>query len=87
MAGKEEKRDATFFGQLLMVGIPGPRLDPIARELVRDLRVGGVILFARNLEGPEQVWELTRDLQQEALALGGPPLLIAVDQEGVPSSA
>ena len=82
MAGKEEKRGAAFFGQLLMVGIPGPRLDPVARELVRDLRVGGVILFARNLEGPEQVWELTRDLQQEALALGGPPLLIAVDQEG-----
>lgn len=72
------------FGQLLMVGLPGPRLDPIARELVRDLRVGGVILFARNLEGPEQVWELTRDLQQEALAAAGKPLLIAVDQEGGP---
>jgi beta-N-acetylhexosaminidase len=65
-----------------MVGIPGPRVDRAVRELVRELRVGGIILFARNLEGPEQVWELTRDLQQEALAAGELPLLIAVDQEG-----
>jgi len=71
-----------FWGQLLMVGIPGPRMEAVARELVRDLKVGGVILFARNIESPEQVWELTRDLQQEALAATGRPLLLAVDQEG-----
>ncbi len=65
-----------------MVGIPGPRVDAVARELVRDLKVGGVILFARNIESPEQVWELTRDLQREALAATGRPLLLAVDQEG-----
>ncbi len=72
------------FGQLLMVGLPGTRLDPVARQLVRDLKVGGVILFARNLEGPEQVWELTRDLQREAMAAAAQPLLVAVDQEGGP---
>jgi beta-N-acetylhexosaminidase len=71
-----------FWGQLLMVGIPGPRMDEVARELVRDLRVGGIILFARNIESPAQVWELTRDLQREALAATGRPLLLAVDQEG-----
>jgi beta-N-acetylhexosaminidase len=72
----------SFWGQLLMVGIPGPRVDAVARDLVRDLKVGGVILFARNIERPEQVWELTRDLQREALAATGRPLLLAVDQEG-----
>jgi len=75
-------RGADFFGQLLMVGLPGPRVDAVAREMVRDLKVGGVILFARNIEAPEQVWELTRDLQREAQAAGARPLLIAVDQEG-----
>jgi beta-N-acetylhexosaminidase len=70
------------WGQLLMVGIPGPRMDAVARELVRDLKVAGVILFARNIESPEQVWELTGDLQREALAATGRPLLLAVDQEG-----
>jgi beta-N-acetylhexosaminidase len=72
------------FGQLLMMGLPGPRLDPVAKDLIRELNVGGVILFARNLEGPEQVWELTHDLQREAVAASGQPLLIAVDQEGGP---
>jgi beta-N-acetylhexosaminidase len=75
-------RDLGSVGPLFMVGIPGPRLDKEARELVRELRVGGIILFARNIESPVQIWELTRDLQQEALAIGNLPLLIAVDQEG-----
>jgi beta-N-acetylhexosaminidase len=52
--------------------------------MVRDLQVGGIILFARNIESPEQVWELCRDLQQEAMAATGLPLLISVDQEGGP---
>jgi beta-N-acetylhexosaminidase len=65
-----------------MVGLPGPRVDGAVRELLRELHVGGIILFARNLEDPGQVWELTRDLQQEARDAGDLPLLIAVDQEG-----
>lgn len=67
-----------------MVGLPGPRVDLVARELVRELRVGGVILFARNLEGPEELAALSRDLQQEARKVGDLPLLMAVDQEGGP---
>ncbi|MEW6659144.1 MAG: beta-N-acetylhexosaminidase [Thermodesulfobacteriota bacterium] len=80
----QDLNSPSFWGQLLMVGLPGPRVDAVARELVRDLQVGGIILFARNVESPEQVWELCRDLQQEALAAAGLPLLIAVDQEGGP---
>ena len=80
----EEIKEPGFWGRLFMVGIPGPRLDEVAREVIRDLQVGGIILFARNLEGPEQVWELTRDLQRQTLAAAGRPLLIAVDQEGGP---
>ncbi|MDD5642591.1 MAG: beta-N-acetylhexosaminidase, partial [Syntrophales bacterium] len=76
--------DPPFWGQLLMVGLPGPRVDALARELVRELQVGGIILFARNIETPEQVWELCRELQKEALAATGRPLLISVDQEGGP---
>jgi beta-N-acetylhexosaminidase len=71
-------------GPLFMAGLAGPRVDREARELVRELKVGGIILFGRNLEDPEQIGELTRDLQQEARDAGEPPLLIAVDQEGGP---
>jgi beta-N-acetylhexosaminidase len=76
--------EPAFWGQLLMVGLPGPRVDAVAREMVRDFKVGGIILFARNIESPEQIWELCRDLQKEALAASGRPLLISVDQEGGP---
>jgi beta-N-acetylhexosaminidase len=81
---KTQWQTPSDWGQFLMVGIPGPRLDHAARGLVGDLKVGGVILFARNIEAPEQVWELTASLQQEALKAAGRPLLIAVDQEGGP---
>ncbi len=82
MDNQAKTNQPSFWGQLLMVGIPGPRLEAVSRELVRDLKVGGIILFARNIESPAQVWELTRDLQREALAATGRPLLISVDQEG-----
>lgn len=72
------------YGQVFMVGLPGSRVEGVARGLVQDLGVGGIILFARNLEDPLQVWELTCELQRLASSRGGPPLLIAVDQEGGP---
>ncbi|MCX5892859.1 MAG: beta-N-acetylhexosaminidase [Deltaproteobacteria bacterium] len=84
MTKASANRETAFGGQLLMVGLPGPKVEPVARELVRDLKVGGIILFARNLESPEQVWQLTHDLQREAREAGSPPLLIALDQEGGP---
>ena len=46
---------------------------------MRATGVGGVILFKRNIESPEQVAELCRNLKREA---GDRPLLIMVDQEG-----
>lgn len=70
------------FGQFLMVGIPGPGVDAVAREMVQDLKVGGIILFSRNLETPQQIWHLTHDLQRLAREAGQPPLLISTDQEG-----
>jgi beta-N-acetylhexosaminidase len=77
-------KEATFGGQLLMMGIPGPEVEEVVRELVGELRVGGIILFVRNIKDPEQVWQLTHDLQRLAREAGSPPLLMAVDQEGGP---
>ncbi len=60
-------------------------LDPVGTTLsdedVRRLRhpaVGGVILFARNYESPEQLAALTDDIH----ALREPALLVGVDHEG-----
>jgi beta-N-acetylhexosaminidase len=70
-------------GQRLMVGFDGLAASADARRLIRDYGAGSVILFARNVEGPEQVAELVRELQSIAHAAGQEtPLLVSVDQEG-----
>src|SRR5262249_34415513 len=60
------------------------------RRLLCELKVGGVILFdrdvatgnARNLESREQVSRLTSGLQRLALGCAGRPIFIAIDAEG-----
>jgi beta-N-acetylhexosaminidase len=70
-------------GQRFMIGFEGLEASPDVKELIRGFGVGHVILFARNIEGPEQVAGLSRELQETARDAGHDvPLLIAVDQEG-----
>lgn len=74
----------TLIGRLFMAGMPGPVLDQGTRDLIRLHGLGGVILFARNIEDPLQVATLCRDLQEASLQHQQLPLFIAVDQEGGP---
>jgi beta-N-acetylhexosaminidase len=67
-------------GQLLFVGFEGTQCPRPLQELVSAGRVGGVILFARNIEDPQQVRRLVADLR--ARAPEDAPLTIGVDQEG-----
>jgi beta-N-acetylhexosaminidase len=66
-------------GQLLIGALPGTTISSELRALAREFQLGGVTLFARNIEAPEQVAELNHDLQSLSSGL---PLWIAVDQEG-----
>ncbi len=65
-----------------MAGIPGPQLDEGTEKLIREYSLGGIILFARNIEDPVQVATLCKNIQEKAMAYQGLPLLIAIDQEG-----
>lgn len=65
-------------GQLLFVGLPVTKLDRHTRQLLREVRPGGVILFGRNIESPSQVALLTAQIR-DAL---GRRVIIGVDQEG-----
>jgi beta-N-acetylhexosaminidase len=67
-------------GQLLWAGFEGTELPDDLRRAIADGRIGGAILFARNIESPDQVRELTAALHRAAPA--DAPLLIAIDQEG-----
>lgn len=66
-------------GQLFMVGIPHPTLDPATRALLQDLRPGGIILFRRNYTDPETLSHLCTALH--SLCPEDPPL-VALDHEG-----
>ncbi|HET6823469.1 MAG TPA: glycoside hydrolase family 3 N-terminal domain-containing protein, partial [Anaerolineales bacterium] len=69
-------------GQLMLIGFDGTTVDSELRSMITDYHVGGVILFARNVQSPEQVARLTNELQTIALKSGHPGLFIAIDQEG-----
>lgn len=76
-------------GQMLMVGFRGTEISedsPIVKDL-RDLHLGGVVLFdfdvatkeyGRNITSPMQLLQLTNTLRRSTAI----PLFIAIDQEG-----
>jgi beta-N-acetylhexosaminidase len=65
-----------------MVGFDGTELSTDVKFLIKDLHVGGLILFTRNIAAPEQVRHLCLSSQEYARSCGEPALFIAVDQEG-----
>jgi beta-N-acetylhexosaminidase len=67
-------------GQLLFAGFPGREIPPDLARLIREGRIGGVVLFSRNVGTPGELRALVRDLH--ALAPADEPLTVAVDQEG-----
>jgi beta-N-acetylhexosaminidase len=69
-------------GQSLMVQFQGPELTDEVRDALGRIEPAGVVLFTSNITSREQVAQLCRNLQAETKALGLPPLLIAIDQEG-----
>jgi beta-N-acetylhexosaminidase len=69
-------------GQLLVAGFWGTTPSPEIIDLIRNYRIGGIILFSRNVQDAQQVLELTQRLQTIAIRAGHRvPLLIAIDQE------
>jgi len=66
-------------GQLAVVGFEGKTIPAEIRALAREFDLGGIILFARNVESPEQVAETAVEAQSLAQGL---PLWVGVDQEG-----
>ena len=69
-------------GQLFIVGFDGAELSDSITELIKQTKIGGVILFSRNYKDIPQLTKLINDLQVCSLEYQGLPLFISVDQEG-----
>lgn len=63
----------------MVAGFDGHALPTELRALAREWDLGGVVLFGRNVEAPEQVAELAFAAEQLAQDV---PLWVSVDQEG-----
>ncbi len=71
-------------GEVLLVGFHGTTVEdnPDVERLLCRVRVGGVVLFARNIVDADQLARLTRGLTDRTRECTGRTLLIAVDAEG-----
>lgn len=65
-------------GQFFYIGLPGTELDAETRALLQEVQPGGVIIFGRNVAGPQQL----RDLLDGVRELLPVAPLLGVDQEG-----
>jgi beta-N-acetylhexosaminidase len=65
-------------GQFLFIGLPGTELDADTRALIKEVQPGGIIIFGRNVAGPEQL----RSLLDGVRELVATPPLFGIDQEG-----
>ena len=67
-------------GQLLFAGFEGTEVPRELERLIGQGRIGGVILFSRNLRDPHQVRGLVRAIARMAPA--DAPITVGIDQEG-----
>ena len=65
-------------GHLVMVDIPGKKLDADTANFLREHQIRAVCLFRKNLGTEEEIQQLTADLR----AVMGDKALIGIDQEG-----
>ena len=65
-------------GQFFFIGLPGTELDNDTSELIREVQPGGVIIFGRNVAGPEQLRSLLDNVRESVATQP----LFGIDQEG-----
>lgn len=71
-----------MLGQKLIFGFHGSELSEEFKALLREYKVGNVILFLRNVKSGDQLRRLCGDIQELIQAETGYPAFIVIDQEG-----
>lgn len=71
-----------MLGQKLIFGFHGSELSEEFKALIREYKIGNVILFLRNVESADQLRRLCAEIQKLILEVTGIPAFIVIDQEG-----
>lgn len=71
-----------MLGQKLIFGFHGTALSEEFKTLIREYKIGNVILFLRNVESAEQLRRLCDEIQTLIREVTGYPAFIVIDQEG-----
>ncbi|MGL5756065.1 MAG: beta-N-acetylhexosaminidase [Paraclostridium sp.] len=66
-------------GQMIIAGFNGTEVNEEVNRLVKDMNIGGIILFSRNIENSNQLKKLTNDIKKSG---GNSSLFISIDEEG-----
>lgn len=69
-------------GQMFLVGMDGVTTNAQTEKMIKTFRIGGFILFAKNMTDGEQANRLLNSLKATNLAANSAPLFLAVDEEG-----
>lgn len=69
-------------GMMVIAGFDTPYVDEHIKELITKYHISGVNLLSKNIKSPDQVKELTTNLQLLNRENSDVPFIIAVDQEG-----
>lgn len=69
-------------GQLIVFGFNEKKFSKNILELIRDYKLGNIILFARNISSPKKLFTLNKKIQEAMMEHLGIPAIISVDNEG-----
>ena len=69
-------------GQMFVVGFSGTAMSSTLKNVIQDYNFGNVIYLAANVTNPDNIADLSNDIQAEMIESNTVPGFIAIDQEG-----
>src|SRR6266705_319696 len=64
--------------RILGVGVVGPKLSDLEKEILRETVPYAIVLFGRNVESAEQLLHLVTEIKEQSAT----PPIIMIDEEG-----
>lgn len=69
-------------GQMLVFGFDETEVTPRIETLIKEYKLGNILLFSRNVQTTEQLFKLNNDIQKLMIKHLRYPAFVTIDQEG-----